>query len=401
VEKSEGARQAPSTCASCPPSSAGERCQHWPRWRDAPAHSLTPAVSCRSPAGMLECSRASAPILFVTLPDLRSRVAAKPWTLHREDGGGRRTEVPSQPMAAPVSMKTLLEAGVHFGHQTRRWDPKMRPFIFTERNGIHIIDLQQTVGRLTEAMTFVRELAAGGGVLLFVGTKKQAQETIEQEATRCGMPYVNQRWMGGMLTNFQTIQSRIRRLAELEAARERGEFERRPKKEASELEEEIERLNKLLGGMKNLVRLPDAVFIVDPNREAIAVAEARRLELPLVAMVDTNCNPDVIDYPIPANDDAIRAIRLLTGKIADAVLEGIQRREAELSKAEAEAEIAAAEGEVEEAEEEKPHVEIPEMEMLAAEENAEAVAEEEAQPESAEGPEAASEGPSEESEDEE
>ena len=294
-------------------------------------------------------------------------------------------------MAAPVSMKTLLEAGVHFGHQTRRWDPKMKPFIFTERNGIHIIDLQQTVGRLSEAMNFVRDLAANGGVLLFVGTKKQAQETIEQEAARCGMPYVNQRWMGGMLTNFQTIQGRIRRLAELEAARDRGEFERRPKKEASELEEEIAKLNRLLGGMKMLGRLPDAVFVVDPNREAIAVAEARRLDLPLVAMVDTNCNPDVIDYPIPANDDAIRAIRLLTGKIADAVLEGIQRREAELSKAEAEAEIAAAEGEVEEAEaEEKPYVEIPEMEALAAEENAMAVAEEEAQPEAVEGPEMAS-----------
>jgi small subunit ribosomal protein S2 len=288
-------------------------------------------------------------------------------------------------------MKTLLEAGVHFGHQTRRWDPKMKPFIFTERNGIHIIDLQQTVGRLSEAMNFVRDLAANGGVLLFVGTKKQAQETIEQEAARCGMPYVNQRWMGGMLTNFQTIQGRIRRLAELEAARDRGEFERRPKKEASELEEEIAKLNRLLGGMKMLGRLPDAVFVVDPNREAIAVAEARRLDLPLVAMVDTNCNPDVIDYPIPANDDAIRAIRLLTGKIADAVLEGIQRREAELSKAEAEAEIAAAEGEVEEAEaEEKPYVEIPEMEALAAEENAMAVAEEEAQPEAVEGPEMAS-----------
>ncbi len=293
-------------------------------------------------------------------------------------------------MAAPVSMKTLLEAGVHFGHQTRRWDPKMKQFIFTERNGIHIIDLQQTVGRLSDAMNFARELAAGGGVLMFVGTKKQAQETIEQEAARCGMPYVNQRWMGGMLTNFQTIQTRIRRLTELESARDRGEFQRRPKKEASELEEEITRLNRLLGGMKNLSRLPDAIFIVDPNRESIAVAESRRLELPLVAMVDTNCNPDVIDYPIPANDDAIRAIRLLTGKIADAILEGAQRREAEMSKAEAEAEIAAAEGEVE-VEEEKPHVEMPEMEMAAAQETPVAVAEEEAQSEAVEGPESATE----------
>ncbi len=275
----------------------------------------------------------------------------------------------------------------------------MKQFIFTERNGIHIIDLQQTVGRLSDAMNFVRDLSANGGVLLFVGTKKQAQETIEQESARCGMPYVNQRWMGGMLTNFQTIQSRIRRLADLEGARDRGEFERRPKKEASELEEEITRLNRLLGGMKKLSKLPDAVFVVDPNREGIAVSESRRLELPLLAMVDTNCNPDVIDYPIPANDDAIRAIRLLTGKIADAVLEGVQRREAELSKAEAEAEMAAAEGEEEE---EKPHVEMPEMELVAAEqtETAAPVAEEEAQPEAVEGPEAASEGISEDGEEE-
>jgi len=269
-------------------------------------------------------------------------------------------------MAAPVSMKTLLEAGVHFGHQTRRWDPKMKPFIFTERNGIHIIDLQQTVSRLSEAMNFVRDLSATGGITLFVGTKKQAQETIEQEATRCGMPYVNQRWMGGMLTNFQTIQTRIKRLAELESARERGDFDRLPKKEAMSLQDEIDRLNRLLGGMKNLTRLPDAVFVVDPHREALGVAEARRLALPIVAMVDTNCNPDIIDYPIPANDDAIRAIRLLTGKIADAILEGAQRREAELSKAEAEAELAAMEGE-EGVEEVKPEVEMVAMESPAVE----------------------------------
>ena len=271
-------------------------------------------------------------------------------------------------MAAPVSMKTLLEAGVHFGHQTRRWDPKMKQFIFTERNGIHIIDLQQTVGRLSEAMNFVRDMAAAGGVVMFVGTKKQAQETIEQESARCGMPYVNQRWMGGMLTTFQTIQSRIRRLAELEASKERGEFVRRPKKEASALEEEITRLNRLLGGMKNLNKLPTAVFIVDPNREALAVAEARRLELPMVAMVDTNCNPDVIDYPIPANDDAIRAIRLLASKIADAVIEGNQKRESDIAKAEAEADMAAEAAEVaeEEGEEEaKPVVEVTLEEMTA------------------------------------
>jgi small subunit ribosomal protein S2 len=304
-------------------------------------------------------------------------------------------------MAAPVSMKTLLEAGVHFGHQTRRWDPKMKQFIFTERNGIHIIDLQQTVGRLSDAMNYIRDLAASGGVVMFVGTKKQAQETIEQESARCGMPYVNQRWMGGMLTNFQTIQGRIRRLAELEASKERGEFARRPKKEVSKLEEEIARLNKLLGGMKNLHKLPDAVFIVDPNREGIAVAESRRLELPIVAMVDTNCNPDVIDYPIPANDDAIRAIRLLASKIADAVIDGNLKRESDLAKAEAEAELAAEAAEVaeEEGEEEaKPVVEVTleemtagrapaETESPAAEEVAEPV--EIAQPEAIEAPEQA------------
>lgn len=268
-------------------------------------------------------------------------------------------------MAAPVSMKTLLEAGVHFGHQTRRWDPKMKPFIFTERNGIHIIDLQQTVSRLGEAMNFVRDLASSGGMVLFIGTKKQAQETIEQESVRSGMPYVNQRWMGGMLTNFQTIQSRIRRLAELESAKERGDFDRLPKKEAGDREEEIAKLNKLLGGMKKLGKLPDAVFVVDPNRESIAIAEARRLELPIVAMVDTNCNPDLVDYPIPANDDAIRAIRLLTSKIADAILEGVERRETELSKAEAEAEMAAEAREVaEEGGEEKPVVDVTLEEMV-------------------------------------
>ena len=251
----------------------------------------------------------------------------------------------------------------------------MKQFIFTERNGIHIIDLQQTVSRLGEAMSFIRDLAASGATVMFVGTKKQAQETIEQESGRANMPYVNQRWMGGMLTNFSTIQSRIRRLTELEASRERGDFERLPKKEASDREEEITRLNRLLGGMKHLSKLPDAVFIVDPNRETIAVAEARRLDLPIVAMVDTNCNPDVIDYPIPANDDAIRAIRLLTSRIADAVLEGVERREAEMSKAEAEAQMAVAAGEeIEEGEEEKPVVEVTLEEMGATEEGATDVA---------------------------
>lgn len=206
----------------------------------------------------------------------------------------------------------------------------MRPFIFTERNGIHIIDLQQTVRRLDDTMARVREIAARGGVLLFVGTKKQAQETIEEEAHRCGMPFVNQRWMGGMLTNFQTILMRIRRMEELEQRKERGDLDHLPKKEAAKLEKELERLHRLLGGLARRYRLPDAVFIVDPHREQNAVHEARRLEIPIIAMVDTNCNPQEIDLPIPANDDAIRAIRLITGKIADAIIEGQQRRESAL-----------------------------------------------------------------------
>jgi small subunit ribosomal protein S2 len=241
-----------------------------------------------------------------------------------------------------VSMKSLLEAGVHFGHQTRRWNPKMKPFIFTERNGIHIIDLQQTVQRLTQAYNWVHDLAANGGTMLFVGTKKQAQEAIAEEATRCGAYYVNQRWLGGMLTNFVTIQTRIRRLQELEARRERGDFDRLPKKEALKLLDEIEKLERVFGGIKIMNRLPSALYIVDPKKEHIAVAEARRLEIPIVAMVDTNCDPDEIDFPIPANDDAIRAIRLITGKIADAYLEGRQEREARLAE-EAAAEVAAAE----------------------------------------------------------
>ena len=232
-------------------------------------------------------------------------------------------------VTSPIQMKTLLEAGVHFGHQTRRWDPKMKPFIFTERNGIHIIDLQQTVRRLEEAMNFARDLAAGGGTILFIGTKKQAQETIEEEAKRCGMPYINRRWMGGTLTNFQTILGRIRRLEDLELRHEQGEFDRLPKKEATKLADERERLERLLGGMRKQYRTPQAVFIVDPHREHIAVAEARRSEITIVSMVDTNCNPELIDYPIPANDDAIRAIRLLSGKIADAVIEGAQQRDAQ------------------------------------------------------------------------
>jgi small subunit ribosomal protein S2 len=236
-------------------------------------------------------------------------------------------------MANVVSMKLLLEAGVHFGHQTRRWDPRMRPFIFTERNGIHIIDLQQTVGRLNEAYNFVRDTAAQGKTVLFVGTKKQAQEAIEAEASRCGMFYVNQRWLGGMLTNFRTIQQRIRRLEELEQRRDAGDFDRLPKKEAGKLDDEIFRLNRILGGIKRMRRLPDLIFIIDPHKEKIAVTEARRLEIPLVAIVDTNCNPEEIDYPVPANDDAIRAVKLLSSKVADAVIEGQQMRESQMAEA--------------------------------------------------------------------
>jgi len=233
-------------------------------------------------------------------------------------------------------MKMLLESGVHFGHQTRRWNPKMRPFIFTERNGIHIIDLQQTVRRLDEAMDWVKNLSADGGKILFVGTKKQAQDAIREEASRAEQPYVNQRWLGGMLTNFQTIQTRIRRLDDLEMRKLNGDLERLPKKEQIKLEDQIERLNKLLGGIRTLKKLPDAVFIVDPQREHIVVAEAPRLEIPIVSMVDTNCDPTVVDYPFPSNDDAIRAIRLVTSRIADAALEGNRIREAAMIEASSE-----------------------------------------------------------------
>ena len=230
-------------------------------------------------------------------------------------------------MANVISMKQLLEAGVHFGHQTRRWNPKMAPFIFMDRNGIHIIDLQQTVTRLNDAYKFIEQTAAEGGTILFVGTKKQAQEAVAEEAKRCGMYYVNQRWLGGMLTNFQTIQSRIRYLRELETRRDRGDFERLPKKEVQRLTDDMNRLERILGGIKDMRRLPTALFIIDTRKERTAVMEARRLEIPIVALADTNCDPDEMDYPIPANDDAIRAVRLLCAKIADAAVEG--RRELE------------------------------------------------------------------------
>jgi small subunit ribosomal protein S2 len=222
-----------------------------------------------------------------------------------------------------VSMKALLEAGVHFGHQTRRWNPKMRPFIFTERNGIHIIDLQQTVGRLGIALDFVRDVARNGGQLLFVGTKKQAREVVESEAHRCSMPFVTNRWLGGTLTNFVTIHGRCDYLIRREDARGRGDYARLHKKEQLLIDKEIEKLNRHLGGIKEMARLPSAVFIIDPDLESNAVAEARRVNVPVVAMCDTNCDPDLIDYPIPSNDDAIRAIKLITAKVADAILEGL------------------------------------------------------------------------------
>ena len=225
---------------------------------------------------------------------------------------------------AVVSMKQLLEAGVHFGHQTRRWNPKMAPYIYTERNGIYIIDLQKTVKKLEEAYNFVRDLSANGGYVLFVGTKKQAQDAIKEEAARCGGYYVNARWLGGMLTNFRTMRTRIDRLAQLRKMEEDGTFAMLPKKEVIKHQGEIEKLEKYLGGVKEMKKLPAALFIVDPRKERNAIAEARKLNIPIVAIVDTNCNPDEIDYVIPGNDDAIRAVKLIAGAMADAVLEGKQ-----------------------------------------------------------------------------
>jgi small subunit ribosomal protein S2 len=226
-----------------------------------------------------------------------------------------------------ISMKALLEAGVHFGHQTKRWNPKMKPYIFTERNGIHIIDLQQTVTGLQAAMSYVSDLTSRGEKILFVGTKKQAQEAVQEEAERAGQPFVNKRWMGGMLTNFRTINERLRYLAGLESRKERGEFADLPKAEASKLDEQVARLNNLLGGIKTMREVPSAIFIVDPHRERIAITEAIKLGMVVVSMVDTNCDPDEVDYVIPSNDDAIRAVRVITAKIADAAVEGQQRRE--------------------------------------------------------------------------
>ena len=226
-----------------------------------------------------------------------------------------------------ISMKQLLEAGVHFGHQTRRWNPKMKRYIFTERNGIYIIDLQKTVKKVEEAYNFTKNLAAEGGKILFVGTKKQAQDSVKEEAVRSGMYYVNQRWLGGTLTNFETIQKRIKRLKDIEKMQENGTFEVLPKKEVVQLKKELERLEKFLGGIKDMKDLPDALFIIDPRKERIAVAEARKLNIPIIGSVDTNCDPDEMDVVIPANDDAIRAVKLLTSKMADAILEAKQGEE--------------------------------------------------------------------------
>ncbi len=223
-----------------------------------------------------------------------------------------------------VSMKQLLEAGVHFGHQTRRWNPKMAPYIFTERNGIYIIDLQKTVRKLDEAYNFIRDISAAGESVLFVGTKKQAGDSVKEEAERAGAYYVNSRWLGGMLTNFSTIRGRVKRLEQLHEMEENGTFELLPKKEASKMRAQIEKLEKNLGGVKDMKKLPGALFIVDPRKEHIAVSEAKRLNIPIIAIVDTNCDPDEIDYVIPGNDDAIRAVKLLSAIMANAIIEGRQ-----------------------------------------------------------------------------
>ncbi len=256
------------------------------------------------------------------------------------NSGKTATQQKEEKQMAVVSMKQLLEAGVHFGHQTRRWNPKMSQYIFTERNGIYIIDLQKTVKKLEEAYLFVREVAANDGEVLFVGTKKQAQDSIKEEAIRCGMPFVNARWLGGMLTNFNTIQRRIKRLAQLKTMESDGTFDLLPKKEVIKLNLEIEKLEKFMGGITGMKKQPAAMFIVDPRKERIAVAEAKKLHIPIVAIVDTNCDPDEVDFVIPGNDDAIRAVKLIAGAMADAIIEG---RQGEQTAPEAEAEAVAEE----------------------------------------------------------
>ena len=253
------------------------------------------------------------------VPPVRSRVRdVQPWRKFHFN------QIQEEKSMAVVSMKQLLEAGVHFGHQTRRWNPKMAPYIFTERNGIYIIDLQKTVRKLDEAYNFVHEVAANGGEILFVGTKKQAADSIKEEATRAGAHYVNARWLGGKMTNFKTIQRRIARLEQLHTMETDGTFDLLPKKEVIKLNLEIEKLEKFLGGIKNMKKLPGALFIVDPRKEKIAVAEAKKLGIPVVAIVDTNCDPDEIDYVIPGNDDAIRAVKLIAGAMADAIISAKQ-----------------------------------------------------------------------------
>jgi small subunit ribosomal protein S2 len=241
--------------------------------------------------------------------------------LEAETNGGKK---PGGAIMAVISMKQLLEAGVHFGHQTRRWNPKMSRYIFTERNGIYIIDLQKTVKKVEECYNVMRNIAADGGKILFVGTKKQAQDSVKEEAERSDMYYINQRWLGGTLTNFGTIRKRINRLKDLEKMQEDGTFEVLPKKEVILLKKEMDRLEKFLGGIKDMNKLPDALFVVDPRKERIAIAEARKLNIPIIAIVDTNCDPDEVDHVIPGNDDAIRAVKLLTGKMADAIIEANQ-----------------------------------------------------------------------------
>jgi len=234
-----------------------------------------------------------------------------------------------------ISMKQLLEAGVHFGHQTRRWNPKMAEYIYTERNGIYIIDLQKSVGKVDEAYKAVSDIAAEGGTILFVGTKKQAQEAVQTEAERCGMYYVNERWLGGMLTNFKTIQSRIKRLKDIEKMAEDGTFDVLPKKEVVNIKKEWDKLEKNLGGIKDMKRIPDAIFVVDPKKEKICVQEAHSLGITLIGIADTNCDPEELDYVIPGNDDAIRAVKLIVSKMADAVIEGNQGQDAEVAEEEA------------------------------------------------------------------
>ena len=260
-------------------------------------------------------------------------------TVARKDEARRGyKQFKEEPQMAVISMKHLLEAGVHFGHQTRRWNPKMAPYIFTERNGIYIIDLQKTVRKIDEAYMFIRNLAMEGKTVLFVGTKKQAQESIESEAKRCNMYYVNNRWLGGMLTNFRTIRTRVERLNAIDKMEQAGQFEVLPKKEVIQLQHEREKLEANLGGIREMKKLPGALFVVDPRKEHIAIAEARTLGIPIVAIVDTNCDPDEVDYVIPGNDDAIRAVKLIAGKLADAILEGKQGEQSEEA---AEAEVVA------------------------------------------------------------